>query len=316
MTPSPGDFSSFDELRKRFGGGDDEPDPQETPSEGDAEDDEEIPDIDYDAGVRERIDTRPDGTGAMAHGPACYRDEDSEEMQIMASFRVRTVFPEDVLNEVRSLPSNPPPSDYEGVSWRADLRGERIFTIDGEDAKDFDDAICIKRTEDGGFRMSVHIADVSHYVRPGTALDSEALARATSVYVADQVVPMLPEELSNELCSLVPDRPRLAFSVFMDYDARGHRTGYTMTKSVIQSMRRCTYRQVQALLDGVDDASTQKIADLKPDLEIFSEWTKLQHKLRDRRGSLRMQSGEKKYRFDEAGLVVGVYQSENFFSQT
>ncbi len=321
-----GDFSSFDDLKKLFGGGDDDdaqeasagvgedaPDAEDQePSSGEDGDEEE----EGEAGARERIDSRPPGFGPMAHGPPAYRDEDSEEMLLLGSFRVRTVFPEEVLLEVANLPDDPLPSDYEGVEERADLRGERIFTIDGEDAKDFDDAICIKPLADGGVQVSVHIADVSHYVRPGTRLDDEALARATSVYLPDQVVPMLPEELSNGLCSLVPDRPRLAFSVFMDFDREGRRTSYTMTKSVIRSMRRCTYKQVQDLLDGVENESTERIKDLEEDLRLFQAWTTRQQAIRDRKGSLRMQSGERKFRFDADGNVVGVYKAETYFSQT
>ena len=148
---------------------------------------------------------------------------------------------------MRDLPQDPTEEDKAG---RLDLRGEVIFTIDGEDAKDYDDAIGIRALEDGAVEIGVHIADVGHYVRPGTALDAEALARGTSVYVADQVIPMLPEELSNHLCSLVEGRDRLAYSVLMQFDAKGKRTGARVAKSVIRSVKRCTYGAVQELLDG------------------------------------------------------------------
>jgi ribonuclease R len=141
-------------------------------------------------GARERIERRPKAFGPMEHGPAVYRTVDSEEMQLLASFRLRTVFPADVRREVAALPRDPAPEDYAG---RWDLRGDLVYTIDGEDAKDYDDAISIKELGEGRVEVGVHIADVAHYVRPGTALDDEALARGTSVYVADQVIPMLPE---------------------------------------------------------------------------------------------------------------------------
>ncbi len=196
--PDPaGKFKSFKDLRRSRGGAD-LPTP---PSEGRPEElVEQYGDSALAETSRERIAQRPRAFGPMEHGPAIYRDEDSEEMQLLASFRVRTVFPKDVLDELRSLPRDPAPGDFVG---RQDLRQELIYTIDGEDAQDFDDAISIQELGGGKVEIGVHIADVAHYVVPGTALDAEALARGTSVYVADQVVPMLPEALSNNLCSLV-----------------------------------------------------------------------------------------------------------------
>ncbi|MCB9833881.1 MAG: VacB/RNase II family 3'-5' exoribonuclease [Planctomycetes bacterium] len=314
------DFSNFKDLLGRFGG-DDEEDETSSVVEGKAElapaedDEEEVDPGHYRGGARAIIDARPDGFGPMDHGPRAYRDVESEEMELLASFRIRTIFPADVEAEAEALPADPPPADYEGVAHRMDLRTARIFTIDGDDAKDYDDAIAI-RAVDEGFEVSVHIADVSHYVRPGTALNAEALARATSVYVADQVVPMLPEKLSNGLCSLVPGRERLAFSVFMTFDREGRRKNYYLTKSVIRSFRRCTYRAVQKLLDGVDDDESRALADLRPDLEMFRAWTVQQQKIRDRKGSLRIQSQERKFRFDEDGNVVDIYMAPNYFSQT
>ena len=216
-------FKSFRELRKARGG---------PPSEGDAQrstdrgwtletDDgaRSAPTADGDgSSPRARILARPAGFGPMEHGPPAYRDVDSDEMGLLASFRVRTVFPADVRAEVADLPPDPTPADLEG---RLDLREQMVVTIDGEDAQDFDDAISIERDADGTLLVGVHIADVGHYVRPGTALDAEALARGTSVYLADQVIPMLPEELSNGLCSLVPRRDRLAYTVLMRFDETG-----------------------------------------------------------------------------------------------
>jgi ribonuclease R len=261
----------------------------------------------------DRVANRPNGFGPMAHGPACYADVESEEMQILHSFRCRTLFPGDVAKEMRSLPPDPTEEDKRG---RLDLRGETIFTIDGADAKDYDDAIGIKPLANGAYGVGVHIADVAHYVRPGTALDDEALARATSVYVADQVVPMLPEELSNNLCSLVPKRDRLAYSVIMEFDAAGERTSARVAKSVIKSVQRNTYRVVQELLDGVDTEETRAIRFLEQPLKHFEKWTKLQQKLRDAKGSLRMQSVEKKFVFDENHEVTAIVDAPRYFSQT
>ncbi len=263
--------------------------------------------------VGERIARRPRAYGAMNTGPKVYREEDSEEMRILQSFRVRTVFPEDVLAEVEGLPEDPSPKDFEG---RVDLRGELIFTIDGEDAKDYDDAIGIKRLPNGNLELGVHIADVGHYVRPGTALDAEALARATSVYLPDQVVPMLPEKISNHLCSLVPHRDRLAYSVIMEFDSSGKRVASKVHKSVLRSVHRNTYRVVQDLLDGVKNEETEEIAFLHDSLRLFREWTIQQQKIRDAKGSFRMQSRERKFLFDEEHEVKQIVDAPRYFSQT
>lgn len=264
-------------------------------------------------GARDRIARRPRAFGPMSHGPAVYKNEESEEMQLLDTFRLRTQFPADVQREVAALPRDPDPKDYAG---RWDLRGEVIYTIDGEDAKDYDDAISIKKLDGGSVEVGVHIADVAHYVRPGTALDDEALARATSVYVADQVVPMLPEELSNHLCSLVGERDRFAYSVLMVFDAKGKRTSARVGKSVIRSARRNTYKEVQELLDRQDTPGARACAFLEPSLRMFEAWTKTQQALRDAKGSMRMQSVEKKFVFDEKHEVSAVVDAPRYFSQT
>jgi ribonuclease R len=313
----PKKFSSFDALRQARGGTPPEKKKGEEGPGWTLETGEELDLDDIPEGLKvrslDRVAARPRAFGPMTHGPACYRDTGSEEMQILSSFRCRTVFPKDVQDEVRKLPQDPLEADKKD---RLDLRKKTIFTIDGEDAKDYDDAIGIEPLADGAYEVSVHIADVGHYVRPGTALDDEALARATSVYVADQVVPMLPEELSNHLCSLVEGRDRLAYSVFMTFDASGKRTDARVAKSVIRSVKRNTYRGVQELLDGKDTPDAKAIAHLKAPLEHFQRWTKKQQQLRDAKGSLRIQSTEQKFVFDEAHEVVGVVNAPRYFSQT
>jgi len=265
--------------------------------------------------ARERIARRPNAFAAMEHGPIPYHDADSEEMQLLASFRVRTVFPKDVLRQVAELPRDPDPAEYAG---RWDLRSMCIYTVDGADAKDYDDAISIDERADGSSEVGVHIADVSHYVRPGTALDDEALARGTSVYLADQVVPMLPEGLSNHLCSLVGERDRFAFSVFMEFDAKGTRTSYRVGKSVIRSVRRNTYKDVQELLEGQDSSAIQEMKSrgLEPSLRAFQRWTVRQQGIRDAKGSLRMASIEKKFVFDDQHEVVKIVDAPRYFSMT
>lgn len=312
-------FKSFKDLMRERGGA---PEPEPVPEgrgwtleSGDAEQSAEKLEglMESDVAPRARVDARPEGFGPMEHGPSCYRDVESDEMELLASFRVRTVFPADVRREVGALPEDPAERDF---ADRVDLREHTIFTIDGEDARDYDDAIEITGLGGGDVEVGVHIADVSHYVRPGTALDAEALARATSVYLADQVVPMLPEELSNRLCSLVPHRPRLAYSVVMRFDAQGRRTDARVHKSVIRSVQRNTYRAVQELLDGKDTPDARAIAHLAEPLRLFQRWTVQQQKLRDARGSMRMQSVERKFVFDDRHEVVGVVDAPRYFSQT
>ncbi len=266
-----------------------------------------------DTAARDRIQKRPSAFAPMTSGPAVYADEESEEMQLLASFRVRTVFPPDVMAEMADLPLDPRPEDYHD---RVDLRERTIFTIDGEDAKDYDDAIEMVVLPNGNLELGVHIADVAHYVCADTALDDEALARGTSVYLADQVVPMLPEELSNNLCSLVPHRDRLAYSVYMEFDQDGRRVASRVHKSVIRSCQRNTYRIVQALLDGEDSAEARAIEFLRPSLELLTKWTRRQQAIRDAKGSLRMQSIEKKFRFNAAHEVTEVYDAARYFSMT
>lgn len=308
-----GKFKSFKDLLRAQGG---EPEPEPEADRGwslesggqVAEGAEGITDT-----VRAQIARRPPAFGPMEHGPAVYGDPSSEEMTLLASFRVRTVFPDDVLAEVASLPNDPGEADFEG---RVDLRGEQIFTIDGDDAKDYDDAIAIRELENGNLEVGVHIADVGHYVRHGTALDREALARGTSVYLPDQVVPMLPEKLSNHLCSLVPHRDRLAYSVIMEFTRQGQRVAARVHKSVIRSVHRNTYRIVQELLDGKDTPETQQIRFLSKPLELFRDWTKRQQQIRDAKGSMRMQSTERKFRFDSNHEVTAIVDAPTYFSQT
>jgi ribonuclease R len=316
-------FNSFRELMKARGEGGSPPEDKKGPKdkgwtledeygeqvEASEEALDEMPDVD--SGARARIGQRPRADGPMKSGAACYGDEDSDELELLRSFRVRTVFPPDVKQACEALSKDPSEEDKQG---RLDLRGEQIYTIDGADARDYDDAISYEALEDGQVKIGVHIADVGHYVQEGSVLDDEALARGTSVYLPDQVVPMLPEALSNGLCSLVGGRDRLAFSVFMVFDAKGERLGYSVAKSVICSVRRCTYTEVQDLFDGepVEDS----LEALRASLEGFAVWTRTQQKLRDAKGSLRIDSKEKKFLFDQEGEVERIVDVKKIFSNT
>src|SRR5262249_11617658 len=156
-------------------------------------------------------------------------------------------FPPEVTAEAEAIAESVPPAARTG---REDLRSRPVFTIDPDDAKDFDDAIEVESLTDGGWRLHVHIADVSHYVSPGTELDREAQRRGNSVYLADRVIPMLPERLSNGVCSLQPHVDRLAFTAFIEFDADARVRRARFGRTVIRSSQRLTYRQAFALLQG------------------------------------------------------------------
>ncbi len=145
--------------------------------------------------------------------------------------------------------------DETGRARRRDFRGLPIVTIDGETARDFDDAVMVRELPNGNWELQVHIADVSHYVRPGTALDLEARLRGTSVYFPDRAIPMLPPQLSSGMCSLRPNEDRLVLSCVMEIDARGEVVGYEVCEGIIRSVQRMTYTQVQAVLDGDADGA-------------------------------------------------------------
>lgn len=166
---------------------------------------------------------------------------------IIVEFGLPDRFGRSVREEVRGVPSRVSPQDVKG---RLDLRRETVFTVDPEDAKDFDDAVSIARFSNGNWRLGVHIADVSHYVRPGSPVFEEALERGTSVYLPGHVIPMLPEKLSNGICSLVEGKSRLTKSVFITFDPVGRMLRYDIRKSVIRSAKRMTYGQLLDILEG------------------------------------------------------------------
>ena len=187
------------------------------------------------------------------------------------------------------------------------LRSLPIFTIDSASTKDIDDAISLTRTPEGGFELGVHIADVSHYVRPGTETDNEAFRRATSVYYADQVVPMLPKALSNGICSLNEGELRLAFSCLMRLDNNGELTDYRFVKSVIRSRVKGVYSEINALLAGSTDPELQaKYAEVSEQLPAMKELYGHRARLRRERGCMDIESGEVKLILDEEGRCIDV----------
>ena len=218
---------------------------------------------------------------------------------------IRTRFPDKVRDEAKKFEgAEVSEKDCEG---RMDLRALPIFTIDSAETKDIDDAISLTRTSGGGFELGVHIADVSNYVKPGTELDNEAFSRATSVYYADQVVPMLPKALSNGICSLNENELRLAFSCLMRLDKEGNLTDYRFVKSIIRSRVKGVYSEINALLAGTADAEIKaKYADVIDQLPAMKELYGHRARLRKERGCMDIESGEVKLILDENGRCIDV----------
>jgi ribonuclease R len=219
----------------------------------------------------------------------------AEIKSIAREFDLPMAFPPEVLKEAVAVATEIPQSE---IKRRLDFRERVCFTIDPEDAKDFDDAVSLEKTDSGGYRLGVHIADVSYYVREGSALDAEALKRGTSVYFPNGVIPMLPEKLSNEVCSLRPYEDRLAFSVFMHVTEKGVVRDYEIRETVIRSKRRFTYEEVQNILEHKGSSGETNLDALLLEMHALSAALT---KKRLKEGSIDFESAEAKFRFDEDG---------------
>lgn len=223
---------------------------------------------------------------------------------IVEQYGIPHVFPQEVLDEAERV-GNEPVSDEE-YAKRLDLRGEPIFTIDSKDAKDLDDAISVKRT-DFGYTLGVHIADVSHYVKEGSAIDEEAINRGTSVYFADRVIPMLPEVLSNGACSLNAGTDKLAFSALIELDKEGHITKYDFKKTIINSKVRGVYSEVNEILDGTaSEEILNKYAPVMESLMLAKELADILKANSAARGTMELDSGESKFILDENGICIDI----------
>ncbi|WP_455137032.1 ribonuclease R family protein [Thermophilibacter sp.] len=230
---------------------------------------------------------------------------------VVASFGLAGEFPASALAQAERIRA-----DVEGAlatdPRRRDLRGELCVTVDPADARDFDDAVGARRTPDGGYEVSVHIADVSHYVGADTPIDNEAKRRTCSAYLVDCVVPMLPERLSNDVCSLRPGEDRLAVSVLMRLDARGRVTGARMARSAIRSAARLDYDTVDALLEGrmghdeLPCADPARAADVAEALRTLDEVRALRERVRRERGAVDFETVEAKVTLDADGRPTGV----------
>ncbi len=233
---------------------------------------------------------------------------------IIRKFHLPHRFPQPVIEEAQSLAAenadNAESADRAAdLSHRRDYRDLPIVTIDGETARDFDDAVHVLKLANGNYELQVHIADVAHYVTPGTALDEEARLRGTSVYFPDRAVPMLPLELSTDLCSLRPQVDRLVLSCIMEIDHRGEIVGYEINEGVIRSAERMTYTAVNAVIEGDADARERYAAQVEH-FERMRDLAMILNRKRERRGSIDFDLPEPVIEFDEFGLMKSITRSE------
>ncbi|MGD0591107.1 MAG: ribonuclease R [Bacteroidota bacterium] len=229
----------------------------------------------------------------------------AEIQSVVREYHLPTTFPAEVLDETNAIPSDIPQSE---IDRRLDLRTLLCFTIDPEDAKDFDDAVSLELLSDGQYRLGVHIADVSYYVQAGSALDKEALKRSTSVYFPNGVIPMLPEKLSNGLCSLRPDEDRLAFSIFINISPRGSVKEYEIIESIIRSKQRFSYERVQELHGRLErnDAIPPNDRPFAETLRNMYQLSAALTKKRLKEGSIDFDSAEAKFDLDEHGQPIKI----------
>lgn len=234
---------------------------------------------------------------------------DIDTLKICSEFNIETEFNDKVLEEVKILPNSIDESD---IKNRVDLRDKVIFTIDGADTKDIDDAVSIEKLDNGNYKLGVHIADVSFYVKEGTELKNTAFNRGNSVYLADRVIPMLPVELSNGICSLNELSDRFAFSCVMEINDKGETVSYDIFKSVIRSRKKMTYDNVNKLFDG---NTPEGYEEFKEDLLLMKELYEILESSSEKKGKLDFISDEIKLKVDENGKVLEVYKYETGIGQ-
>ena len=223
-------------------------------------------------------------------------------LSLIKEYGLPSVFPEEVVNEAKSKGDK---IDKNKINGRVDLRDKEIFTIDGEDAKDLDDAISLRRLKNGNYYLGVHIADVSYYVEEGSELDKEALARGTSIYLVDRVIPMLPHKLSNGICSLNPHVDRFAISCFMEITPQGEVVDHDIVESVINSTERMTYNNVNKILAG-DKKLQEEYSHVCDLFFLMKELAEILQKTREDRGAIDFDTNEAKVLVDEKGKPTDV----------
>ena len=253
-------------------------------------------------------DNKGDLRGTITEVLGDYGNNDVRMMTVLRQFGLSQTFPEKVLKEVEPLPVNPDPEVIikEIAGGRRDKRDLLTITIDGEDAKDLDDAISIEKLKNGNFKLYVHIADVSNYVREGTLLDAEAFSRATSVYLVDRVIPMLPPKLSNGLCSLNPNVDRLAMTAEMLVDREGGIYGGEVYESVIKSDRRMSYKECYRILTDPQPEDDKEYGEIVPMLIKMKELAEILKSMRERRGAIGFEMPETKVILNDDGSVKDI----------
>lgn len=250
----------------------------------------------------------PIGKVTQTLGATGGHDFEMNKILINAGFEL--THSSEALAEATDIPDVIPPDEYDR---RRDFRSVLTFTIDPEDAKDFDDAISVRQLDNGHLEVGVHIADVTHYLKPGTRLDAEAYQRSTSVYLVDRVCPMLPEKLSNHLCSLVPHEDRLTFSAVFEFDEQDRIVCRWFGKTVIHSAKRFTYEEAQTLLESKPTETLRQL-DIYPKLEwalnALQRIAKKMRRERERNGAIGFDTDEVRFRLNEEGIPVEAYIKE------
>jgi len=232
-------------------------------------------------------------------------------LSIIKEHNLPARFPEKVVEEAKKCGDKVSEKDIEN---RRDFRNENIFTIDGEDAKDLDDAVRVEKLENGNYKLEVHIADVSNYVKENSLLDSEALIRGTSIYMLGRVIPMLPRELSNGICSLNQGEDRLTLSCIMEIDKNGNVISSDVCKGVICVTKRMSYKDVQKILDGNDKEILEKYEPYIEDFKLMEELAHILKKRRVENGYLNLDLPETKIELDIDGKVVNIGKYETTFA--
>lgn len=232
-------------------------------------------------------------------------------LSVIKEFDLPNEFPSFVKEEAESIPQE---INKEDIKSRKDLRDNIIFTIDGEDAKDLDDAVCVSKNEDGNYVLDVHIADVSYYVKEDSKLDKEAIKRGTSVYMFDRVIPMLPFELSNGICSLNAGKDRFALSCSMEIDSKGNVISSEVYKSVIKVTERMTYTNVNKIINNEDEEVLSKYSKYITNFKLMEELAIILKNRRLQAGYLNLDIPESKIILDENGRVIDVKKYETTFA--
>lgn len=249
-------------------------------------------------------DARRNPEGSICEIIGAWDEKGVDVMSVMKRYGINDVFPKKVLDECDRIEDRFTDDDLSG---RCDFRDKIIFTIDGADAKDLDDAVSIEKSGDE-YILGVHIADVSHYVTESSHLDKEALKRGTSVYFADRVVPMLPKKLSNGVCSLHPNVDRLTLSVIMNINENGDVVSHQIVESIINSCERMTYDDVTKIIEESDSELTKRYEKILPSISLMHELSGILKKKRNAKGSIDFDFPETKIVLDEGGFPIDIYR--------